>query len=197
MCPGCQMGQTDPVSNRPTRGVGLVEASDDDLMLGFAGGSYEDFEILYARHKDAVYRYFLRVIDPASAADAHQETWTRIVANRRGYRAMGRFRAYLFTVAHNVMMDQFRRPAWETGLDPDPVADGSPEADASGSEVAARLNVLIERLPVLQREALVMRKEAGLTIKEIAAITGVTEEGVKSRLRYAMTKLKAGMRGYV
>ena len=174
-----------------------AKASDDDLMLGFAAGSYADFEALYARHKDAVYRYLLRVADPASAADAHQETWTRIIAKRRRFRPEGRFRAYLFTVAHNVLMDQFRRPAWETGVDPDPVADGSPEAAASASETEARLNELIERLPVAQREALVMRKEAGLTIGEIAAITGVTREGVKSRLRYAVNKLKAGMRGYV
>lgn len=174
-----------------------MKASDDELMLAFATGRYEAFEVLYARHKDAVYRYFVRVTDPASAMDAHQETWTRIVANRRGYRAGGRFRAYLFTIAHNVMMDQFRRPAWETGVDPEPVADGSPESDASGWETAARLNALIERLPVEQREALIMHKEAGLTIKEIATITGVTEEGIKSRLRYAMTKLKSGMRGYV
>ena len=173
-----------------------ANASDDDLMLAFGEGSYQAFEALYARHKDAVYRYLIRVTDPASAADAHQETWTRIVANRRRYRPAGRFRAYLFTIAHNVVMDQFRRPAWETGVDPEPVADGSPEADASASEVAARLNHLIEKLPVAQREALIMHKEAGLTIGEIATITGVTNEGVKSRLRYAMTKLKAGMQGY-
>ena len=127
-----------------------AKASDDDLMLGFAAGSYADFEALYARHKDAVYRYLLRVADPASAADAHQETWTRIIAKRRRFRPEGRFRAYLFTVAHNVLMDQFRRPAWETGVDPDPVADGSPEAAASASETEARLNELIRRLPVAE-----------------------------------------------
>ena len=175
----------------------MAEAPDDDLMVEFAGGGYAAFEVLYARHKDAVYRYFIRVTDPASAADAHQETWTRIVANRRKYRPAGRFRAYLFTVAHNVLMDQFRRPTWETGLNPEPVDDDSPESGASNIETASRLIRLIERLPVTQREALIMHKEAGLTIREIARITGVTEEGVKSRLRYAMTRLKNGMRGYV
>ena len=175
----------------------MDRASDDELMAQFAEGSHAAFEVLYARHKDGVYRYFLRVTDAASAADAHQETWIRIVANRRKYRAANRFRAYLFTVAHNVLMDQFRRPAWETGLDPEPVDDGSPESKASRIEAAARLKVLIERLPMVQREALIMRKEAGLTVREIADITGVTEEGVKSRLRYAMTRLKRGMRGYV
>ena len=166
-------------------------------MARFAAGGYAAFEALYARHKDAVYRYFMRVTDPASAADGHQETWTRIIAHRDKYRAKGSFRAYLFTVAHNVLMDQFRRSSWETGVEAEVVADGSPETDASGLEVAARLRLLIERLPVLQREALIMHKEAGLTIKEIAKITGATEEGVKSRLRYAMRKLNQGMRGYV
>ena len=191
------MAQTLTVDDEPPKGAPLTRASDDDLMIRFAGGNYPAFEALYARHKDAVYRYFLRVTDAASSADAHQETWTRIVAHRQNYRPTGRFRAYLFTVAHNVLMDQFRRPAWETGSHPEPVADGSPESDASGVELATRLNLLIERLPVVQREALIMRKEAGLTIREIASITGVTEEGVKSRLRYAVNRLKRGMKGYV
>ena len=138
----------------------LAELPDEDLMVRFAGGSYAAFEVLYARHKDAVYRYFIRVTDPASAADGHQDTWTRIVAHRRKYRPKGSFRAYLFTVAHNVLMDQFRRPPWETGVEVEVVADGSPELDASRLELVSRLNLLIEKLPVLQREALIMHREA-------------------------------------
>ena len=82
---------------------------------------------------------------------------------------------------------------------PDPVLDIT--KGKIGTEIepptALRLNPLIERLWVVQREALIMRKEAGLTIGEIAGITGVTEEGVKSRLRYAVNRLRRGMRGYV
>ena len=174
----------------------LAEASDDDLMVGFAAGSYPAFEALYNRHRDSVYRYFLRAADSASAADGHQETWARIIANRGKFRPQGRFRAYLFTVAHHVLMDQFRQGKWETGTEVEAVADNSPEAEASALETAARLKALIGALPGPQREAVAMRKEAELTIHEIAQVTGATDEGVKSRLRYAMAKLKRGMQGY-
>jgi len=175
----------------------LAESSDDYLMGRFAAGDYAAFETLYGRHKDAVYRYFLRSTDPANAADAHQETWSRIVAKRTEYRGQGNFRAYLFTIAHNVLIDQFRRRSRETVTDVEATADGSPERDAANLEATERLNELIAALPNAQREALIMHRESGLTIREIARVTGVTEEGVKSRLRYAMAKLRRGMRDYV
>lgn len=166
-------------------------------MVRFAAGNYAAFETLYGRHKDAVYRYFLRATDPANAADGHQETWSRVVAKRGQYRGEGKFRAYLFAIAHNVLMDQFRRQPREAVSDVEAVADGSPERDAVNLEATERLNDLIVALPNVQREALIMHREAGLTIREIAQVTGVTEEGVKSRLRYAMARLRQGMRDYV
>lgn len=175
----------------------MPEFSDDYLMGRFASGDYAAFEALYGRHKDAVYRYFLRSADPATAADGHQETWSRVVARRAEYRAQGNFRAYLFTIAHNVLVDQFRRRPRETASEVEAVVDQSPERDAVALEATERLNSLIAALPNAQREALIMHKEAGLTIRDIARVTGVTEEGVKSRLRYAMAKLRRGMRDYV
>ena len=166
-------------------------------MGRFAAGDYAAFETLYGRHKDAVYRYFLRATDPANAADGHQETWSRVVAKRGQYRGQGNFRAYLFAIAHNVLMDQFRRRPREAVSDVEAVFDGSPERDAVNLEATQRLNELIAALPNAQREALIMHREAGLTIRDIARVTGATEEGVKSRLRYAMAKLRRGMRDYV
>ena len=175
----------------------LAESSDDYLMGRFAADDYAAFETLYGRHKDAVYRYFLRATDAASAADGHQETWSRVIAKRRDYRGEGNFRAYLFTIAHNVLMDQFRRRPPEAVCDVQAVADGSPERDAANLEAVERLKALIAALPAAQREALIMHREAGLTIREIARVTGIAEEGVKSRLRYAMAKLRRGMRDHV
>ena len=119
------------------------------------------------------------------------------MAKRGQYRGEGKFRAYLFAIAHNVLMDQFRRQPREAVSDVEAVADGSPERDAANLEATERLNALIANLPNAQREALIMHREAGLTIREIAQVTGVTEEGVKSRLRYAMARLRRGMRDYV
>ena len=175
----------------------MTEPSDDYLMGRFAAGDYAAFETLYGRHKDAVYRYFLRATDAASAADGHQETWARVVANSGRYRARGRFRAWLFTIAHHVLMDQFRQPRTETVSEDEAVANGSPLRDAEYLEAAERLDALIAALPAAQREALLLHREAGLTVREIATVAGITEEGVKSRLRYAMEKLRKGMRGYV
>ena len=175
----------------------MTEPSDDYLMGRFAAGDYAAFETLYGRHKDAVYRYFLRGTDAANAADGHQETWARVVANSGRYRARGRFRAWLFTIAHHVLMDQFRQSRPETVSQDEAVANGSPHRDAENLEATERLDALIAALPVAQREALLLHKEAGLTVREIASATGITEEGVKSRLRYAMDKLRKGMRGYV
>ena len=180
-------------------------ASDDALMLRYASGDYAAFETLYRRHKDAVYRYFLRQMDAASAADGHQDTWTRVIANRARYRAEGRFRAWLFAIAHNVLADRRRRsmrdaalyPATSAAVDEMAGGEASPERGAAGIEAAQKLDALIRRLPVAQREALIMHKESGLSLRQIAAVTGATEEGVKSRLRYAMEKLRAGMRDHV
>ena len=175
----------------------MTEPSDDYLMGRFAAGDHAAFETLYRRHKDPVYRYFLRGTDAASAADGHQETWSRVVSHRGTYRGQGSFRAWLFTIAHHVLMDQFRQRRPETMSDVEAIANGSPQRDAENLEAVARLNALIGALPMPQREALLLHREAGLSIRDIARATGVTEEGVKSRLRYAMDKLRKGMRGYV
>ncbi len=175
----------------------MPEPSDDYLMGRFAAGDYSAFETLYRRHKDAVYRYFLRGTDATNAADGHQETWARVVAHRTRYRPAGRFRAWLFTIAHRVLMDQFRQLPPEAASKDEAVANGSPLQDVEYLEAAERLNALIAKLPMAQREALLLHREAGLTVREIAVVTGITQEGVKSRLRYAMEKLRKGMRGYV
>ena len=192
--------------------LAMTEPSDDYLMGRFAAGDYAAFETLYGRHKDAVYRYFLRGTDAGSAADGHQETWARVVAHRNKYRARGTFRAWLFTIAHHVLMDQFRQPRpaevsvdnvsadsvlTDTASENEALANGSPLLHAERLEAAERLDALIAALPAAQREALLLHKEAGLTVREIANVAGITEEGVKSRLRYAMEKLRKGMRGYV
>ena len=125
----------------------MTEPSDDYLMGRFAAGDYAAFETLYGRHKDAVYRYFLRATDAASAADGHQETWARVVANSGRYRAQGRFRAWVFTIAHHVLMDQFRQPRTETVSEDEAVANGSPLRDAENLEAAERLDALIAACP--------------------------------------------------
>ena len=169
-------------------------------MTGYAQGDDRAFERLYARHRGALYRFFLRQL-PDSANDCYQETWLKLIRARHAYTASGSFRAWLFTLAHNVLTDRFRkqmRAPEASETDPDDIADGHAIDDTvERLRLIRALHVALVKLPLHQREAWLMKQEAGLSLKEIADVTGTSEEGVKSRLRYANAKLRAGMARYV
>ncbi|MEX0708953.1 MAG: sigma-70 family RNA polymerase sigma factor [Woeseia sp.] len=170
--------------------------NDAELMLRYKRGDLAAFETLYRRHNDALYRYLLRLSrNPDTAADVFQDAWSKIIASRDRYRPTATFRTFLFRVAHNCFIDQLRRsqrrpPAGEK--DPDtleaPLSD--PLGHASMSEDRARLLSALNTLPEAQQHAFLLHQEAGLSIAQIAEATGVNKETAKSRLRYAMNKLK-------
>lgn len=175
---------------------------DDTLMQRYVRGDAAAFEALYSRHKNAVFSYLRRQVDTAVAADCHQEVWTRVIVNRQRYKPAGKFSAYVFRIAHNVLMDHFRqtRSAMQVAerlASEAPATSPSPATALENSNAAQRLNGLLRGLPPAQRDAVVMKKESGLSLKEIAEITGATEEAVKSRVRYAMNYLRNQLAGHV
>jgi RNA polymerase sigma-70 factor, ECF subfamily len=178
---------------------GAAQDADDVLMVRYRNGDSGGFDVLYQRYKGAVYRFFLRQMPKADAEECHQEVWLKVIRSRDGYQARGEFRAYLFTIAHRTLTDRYRKQLRRTVTDPqapiDEVADDTPgpEAMALRQREAARLYRLIGALPIAQREALLLKEEGGLGLAEIARITDTSEEGMKSRLRYAMQKLRAAM----
>jgi len=128
----------------------------------------------------------------------------KLVQARARYRVQTKFATYLYTLAHNRLMDHFRRQR-AAGLvcvdqreDPLPdvpaPATTEPERVAQSREQAARLLALVEGLPAAQREAFLLSEEAELTLEEIAQVTGCNPETAKSRLRYALAKLREGMK---
>ena len=168
-------------------------------MMLYGGGDSSAFETLYARHKGAVYRFFLRQLDPDAAAECHQEVWLKLISFRSDYKPVSGFKSFLFTIAHNTLTDHYRRnrrhQMTRSRIDPDELPaeneDGSGFSDALDREnLVQRLRSGIHRLPFAQREALVLKQETGMPIKTIAEVTGSTEEGIKSRLRYAINRLK-------
>lgn len=176
-----------------------ARVADDVLMARYVAGDALGFEQLYARYKGPVFRFFLRQMPKADAEECHQDVWLKLIGARERYQPRSEFRAFLFTIAHHTLTDRHRRLARrDATLASEPIdqmrdpAPG-PEATAMRARDAARLYRLIGRLPIAQREALLLREEAGLSLAEIARITDTAEEGVKSRLRYAMQKLRAGM----
>ena len=180
---------------------------DEALMLAYRGGDARAFEILYARHKDALYRYLLRQCRIAAVAEElFQEAWMTLIKARERYEPRAKFTTYLYRLAHSRLIDYYRRQStgvpisYDTDAD-EPLVERVPDGEMRQPENAldARRQVnhllaLIEQLPEAQREALLLREEGGMAIEQIAEATGVSVETAKSRLRYAVAKLRQGMR---
>lgn len=175
------------------------EPDDCELMQRYKDGDGAAFAQLYERHKAPLYRYFLRQTPDAQvAADLCQDAWTKIIASRRRYQPSARFTTYMYTLAHNCLVDHWRKlgrtPAPDPALHDDPeLTRGSADTEASAvrEQQRARFADALAALPEEQRSAFLLREEGGLSLAEIAAVTGVSEETAKSRLRYAVQKLRA------
>jgi len=167
-------------------------------MLDFQAGRASAFEQLYARHRGPLYRFFARQVNAMVVEDLFQETWLRIIRAREDYRAGAPFGAYLYRIAHNVLVDHYRRqanvatPVASDSLDP---PDGSPGPDEQAGEQQLRAAFLaaLAALPAEQREAFLLHEEGGLTLEQIAKVVGTGRETIKSRLRYAVGRLRKAL----
>jgi RNA polymerase sigma-70 factor (ECF subfamily) len=184
------------------------EASDETLMLAYAGGDAAAFDRLYARHRGGSYRYFLRNLrQEGLAQELFQDLWMNVVRAGSTYEPRAKFSTWLYAMAHNRLVDHYRRAGvvelvpMETGADdagevalPDPAP--GPDREAASRQAARHLLQLVEAMPMAQREAFLLQEEGGLSLAEIAAATGAGIETVKSRLRYAMARLREGMKEF-
>ena len=188
-------------------------------MAAFARGDARAFERLYARHAAPLYRFVRRLLGPTLAAhgdEVFQDTWLRVVRARASYAAgPARFGTWLFTLAHHRAIDCLRASGREVALDIDddgaePFApDGTPWARWPGAEAAshderlfwrragARLLDCLEQLPAAQKTVFLLHHDDGVPVDELARALGLGFETAKSRLRYAMTKLRTCMGAYL
>jgi RNA polymerase sigma-70 factor (ECF subfamily) len=185
----------------------LMESIDEDarLMMRYRDGDADAFGALYTRHKGPLYRYLLRQVRNAgAAADLFQEVWSRLVASRGRYQARAKFATYLFHIAHNCAIDFFRRDlqmrsaaraerSEGASIEPEVPEYQRPDGIAEFAEQQSALLAALGALPQEQREAFLLHEETGLTIEEIARVTDVGVETAKSRLRYAIRKLKKAL----
>lgn len=176
-------------------------------MLAYRDGDGAAFDALYRRHRGPLYRYLLRQCrDAAAAEELFQDVWLNLIKARRTYTVSARFTTYLYRVAHNRLIDHYRRHAPRALISFDDEAAGLEEPPAPARDEPAlvyeakaqakRLLELVEALPAAQRESFVLQHDAGMSVEEIAEATGVERETAKSRLRYAMAKLREGMSGW-
>lgn len=174
----------------------MHELSDEQLMLRYAAGEAPAFEELYGRHRGPLYRYFVRHLgDPSEANDLYQACWEKVIGARARYRPEAPFRAWLFRIAHNLVADHFRRrhaglPLDESGFI---ATTASPDEALARAERESRLRSAVLALPPEQRDALLLKLEGELSLEDIAGLSGVGRETIKSRLRYATDRLRKVM----
>src|SRR5262245_42121243 len=172
-----------------------MEAPDEELMLAYRDGDAGAFEKLYARHRGALYRFVLRSLkDRSVAEELFQEAWVRVIEARERYVTSARFTTWLYTIAHHLIVDHWRKKGLVlVELSDDHASPDNPARQVEARQSAARFLKALEALPPAQRGAVHRHEEAGLSVAEIAAATGTNEEAAKSRLRYALSKLKAAI----
>lgn len=179
-------------------------------MLRYQRGDREAFALLVRRHEVRVYNFSLRhVRDERAAEDIAQDAFLRVVRKASEFKHEARFSTWLYTIVRNLCVDHLRRMKHRrhTSLDDSPPGEERPLVDklptarvdanverrAVSTEVGSKIVAAIESLPEEQREVFLLRELAGMPFADIADLTGVSANTVKSRMRYALDRLKEAL----
>ncbi len=172
--------------------------SDEDLMLAFQAGDAGAFDTLYQRHRGRLFRFLVREAGSREAGEEiYQEAWMRLIRQRDSYRVEAQFGTWLYRIAHSCLIDHLRKRGrlWkhEETTEDMPEAEScslSPEEEWGRQLTAQALKTCMDALPAEQREVFLLKEESGFGLAEIADIAGINMEAAKSRLRYALKKLR-------
>jgi RNA polymerase sigma-70 factor, ECF subfamily len=201
----CQ-AQVEPQPAAPTV-ESVASAADLQLMERYCAGERDAFAILYGRYRDSLRRFVTRLCrDTDEAEEVFQEVWMAVIRARRSYRQTAKFTTWLFSIAHRRLQDRWRRrgrqaPFLQEDLDPpslEQIADESAPVEEWMQNVELRraLMAAIDRLPPAQRAVFLMKAEGNLSLEEIATAMGTGFETAKSRMRYAVARLRAELEGW-
>ncbi len=187
-------------------------AADEQLIEQYQNGDAAAFEVLYGRYKNALYHYFFRQVNSAGTADElHQDVWLNIVRSPSSFKQQASFKTWLYKIAHNRLVDYYRQhskqPLYLVHNDDETLSDSSNEQSAASADepdinlqteqASHALLQCISALPDVQREVFILHESSGLTLQTIAGIMDSTVESTKSRLRYAVKKLRHNMAQYM
>lgn len=189
--------------------------SDEALMLSFRDGEPRAFEELVARHRRGLFNFLLRSVQNRSRAEELlQEVFLRVVRSKDRYERTAKLTTWLYTIARNLCVDHSRRQKHRRVASLDaPMSRGDEgnertmldtvagkELGADRQAISRQLHVTLQRaiatLPEEQREVFLLREMQDLPFKEIGEIVGVPENTVKSRMRYALEKLRMELEEY-
>jgi RNA polymerase sigma-70 factor (ECF subfamily) len=195
--------------------IAREEVTDEVLMMRFQAGDRAAFAVLVKKHKTPIYNFVLRLTRSTSAAeDLVQDVFVKVVQSAADFKHESRFSTWAYTIARNVCIDHLRKmslrqhPSLDQARGDDPdgptlldrTADVHPSASVErvviGAQIGKSIARCVEELPQEQREVFLLREVGNLPFKEIATVTGVPENTVKSRMRYALERLQASLSEY-
>jgi RNA polymerase sigma-70 factor (ECF subfamily) len=179
------------------------QATDQELVRQFISGDHSGIEILIHRHKTKLFTYISMYIrDKSLAEDIFQETFLKVINSLRAgkYKDNGKFVSWVMRIAHNLIIDHFRREkqsnllsndAYETDLlNSRKLSDSNIEDVLVKSQIENDVRSLLLELPDDQREVVMLRHYSGLSFKEIADQTGVSINTALGRMRYALINIR-------
>ena len=178
-----------------------LSTSSEALMLDYAKGNAAAFSQLYALHKGPLFRFLLRQgMQNGQADEVFQEIWLKVIKARESYQSSARFQTWLYSIARNHLIDEFRKKAtavvteYQESLTED-LSSKTVEDSLDDESKKQRLLAKVKALPFEQREAFLLKHEAGMNNEDIAIVTGTNAETAKSRVRYAINQLKKQLGG--
>lgn len=180
-----------------------AQLSDQKLVQAFIEGDESCIETLIHRHRSKVYTYILLTVkNQALTEDLFQETFIKVIQSLRAgkYKDNGRFLSWVIRIAHNLIIDHFRKEKQMNAVSNDDseidlfnskkLSDDNIEEILVSNQIRSDLRQLIRELPHDQREVVLMRHFGGLSFKEIAELTGVSINTALGRMRYALINLR-------
>lgn len=196
--------------------------TDEALMLAYGKGQASAFDSLYQRHKQVVFRFFVKQgLSLAIAEELCHDTWLKLINARENYQQQALFRTYLFTIASNTLIDHYKKKSTQNEVNSannytdNDSGDGESGNQNNHDDLATNittfsmceqqqkeqlhlaLSLNIAALPLEQREVFLLKQESGFSIEQIAQITAQHQEKVKSSWRYALKRLRKGLQHYV
>ena len=177
--------------------------SDYELIQRFVNGEQSCFEQIIKRHKNKVFAYIsLYIRDQALAEDIFQDTFMKVIQSVKSgrYQDNGKFISWVMRIAHNLIIDHFRRIKQMNTISNDEYdsdlfnsrkfAESTVEDDIIKKQIHNDVRKMISHLPDDQREVVILRHYAGLSFKEIAEITDVSINTALGRMRYALINMR-------
>jgi RNA polymerase sigma-70 factor (ECF subfamily) len=182
--------------------------ADEELMCAFRDGEGTAFEVLVVRHRRGLFNFLLRSVhNRARAEELLQDVFLRVIRAKDRYERTARFSTWVYTIARNICVDESRRARFRRHasleekrgkgdgggvslLDVTSADQVATDEAAEGPRLRDRMAEAIDNLPDDQREVFLMRQLGGLSFKDIGEVVGAPENTVKSRMRYALEKLR-------